>query len=69
MMELADMQDLGSCAVRRAGSTPVIRTTSEGAPFYGASFNFEKSSALTGIALFCILTPALTAYNILPAKT
>ena len=27
MMELADMQDLGSCAVRRAGSTPVIRTT------------------------------------------
>ncbi len=25
MMELADMQDLGSCAVRRAGSTPVIR--------------------------------------------
>lgn len=25
VMELADMQDLGSCAVRRAGSTPVIR--------------------------------------------
>ena len=26
MMELADMQDLGSCAERRAGSTPVTRT-------------------------------------------
>lgn len=25
VMELADMQDLGSCAVRRAGSSPVIR--------------------------------------------
>lgn len=24
-MELADMQDLGSCAARRAGSSPVIR--------------------------------------------
>ena len=25
VMELADMQDLGSCAARRAGSSPVIR--------------------------------------------
>ena len=25
-MELADMQDLGSCAVRRGGSSPFIRT-------------------------------------------
>ena len=24
-MELADMQDLGSCAVRRVGSSPTIR--------------------------------------------
>ena len=29
MMELADMRDLGSRAERRAGSTPVTRTTSE----------------------------------------
>ena len=29
MMELADMRDLGSRAARRAGSTPVTRTTSE----------------------------------------
>ena len=26
MMELADMQDLGSCAVRRVGSSPTIRS-------------------------------------------
>ena len=26
MVELADTQDLGSCAVMRAGSSPVIRT-------------------------------------------
>ena len=29
MVELADTQDLGSCAAMRAGSTPVIRTTRE----------------------------------------
>ncbi|ABV76918.1 succinyl-diaminopimelate desuccinylase [Rickettsia rickettsii str. Arizona] len=27
VMELVDMQDLGSCAVRRGGSSPFIRTT------------------------------------------
>ena len=27
MAELADVQDLGSCAERRAGSTPVTRTS------------------------------------------
>lgn len=26
MVELADMQDLGSCAVRRVGSSPTNRT-------------------------------------------
>ncbi len=26
MAELADVQDLGSCVARRAGSSPVIRT-------------------------------------------
>lgn len=25
LMELADMQDLGSCAARRAGSSPAFR--------------------------------------------
>ena len=28
MAELADAQDLGSCAVRRVGTTPTTRTTS-----------------------------------------
>ena len=28
-MELVDMQDLGSCAERRVGSTPFIRTKTE----------------------------------------
>ena len=32
MAELADAQDLGSCAARRAGSTPATRTTSEQGP-------------------------------------
>lgn len=27
VMELVDMQDLGSCAARRGGSSPFIRTT------------------------------------------
>ena len=27
-MEMVDMQDLGSCAVRRVGSNPTTRTTS-----------------------------------------
>ena len=27
MMELADVQDLGSCAARRVGSNPTVRTT------------------------------------------
>ncbi len=29
MAELADAQDLGSCAARRMGSTPITRTSSE----------------------------------------
>ena len=30
MTELADVQDLGSCAERRVGSTPTTRTKQEG---------------------------------------
>ena len=33
MVELADTQDLGSCAHKRAGSTPVTRTTTTGLLF------------------------------------
>ena len=32
MAELADAQDLGSCAVRCAGSTPVTRTDKKESP-------------------------------------
>ena len=31
-MELVDMQDLGSCAARRVGSSPFIRTTNKNRP-------------------------------------
>lgn len=37
MMELADVQDLGSCAARRVGSTPTTRTKKE-AVYKTASF-------------------------------
>ena len=30
MTELADVQDLGSCAARRVGSSPTTRTTASG---------------------------------------
>ena len=35
VMELADMQDLGSCAARRAGSSPVIRIKTPELSFRG----------------------------------
>ena len=40
VMELADMQDLGSCAERRVGSSPFIRTRRLGQNRYRA----EKAS-------------------------
>ena len=33
MAKLADVQDLGSCAARRVGSTPTIRTITQKRPF------------------------------------
>ena len=53
MMELADMRDLGSRAERRAGSTPVTRTTSS-----------QASHRLRRLFMLCIkshlaLTPLL----------
>ena len=38
MVELADTQDLGSCAAMRAGSTPVIRTRPEKSEPKGLDF-------------------------------
>ena len=37
VMELADMQDLGSCAERRAGSSPAIRI------FAASKYNSENT--------------------------
>ena len=37
-MELADMQDLGSCAVRRGGSSPFIRTKNAILPLGSVAF-------------------------------
>ncbi len=38
VMELADMQDLGSCAERRAGSSPVIRINKKRAFLFALFF-------------------------------
>ena len=37
-MKLADMQDLGSCVVRCAGSSPVARTKNRAVEFDGSVF-------------------------------
>ena len=54
MVKLADTQDLGSCAEKRAGSSPVIRTT---APLSkAAKKNTEKTSVFVGKAVKQITT-------------
>ena len=40
MVELADAQDLGSCAARRVGSTPTTRTKKHADTFVFACFFF-----------------------------
>ena len=42
MAELADVQDLGSCAARRVGSTPTTRTRSEQAIYRLLHFFVEE---------------------------
>ena len=54
-MELADMQDLGSCAARRAGSSPVIRTRQ------GPGVKFRSG-------LFLYLSPVTRDYSTLHKK-
>ena len=49
MAELADAQDLGSCAVRCAGSTPVTRTIVV-ADFVSFATAFHKRHRLTHVA-------------------
>ncbi len=48
MVELADTQDLGSCASQRAGSTPVIRTTKKESFVYQAKDSFFELSVPYG---------------------
>jgi hypothetical protein len=43
MTELADVQDLGSCAERRVGSTPITRTTPGQEDLAPACFRSNKS--------------------------
>ncbi len=42
MVELADTQDLGSCASQRAGSTPVTRTKAPKAVYAASGAYFVK---------------------------
>ena len=59
MVKLADTQDLGSCAEKRAGSSPVIRTT---APLSkAATKNAEKPSVFVDKAVNQIVTAAESA--------
>ena len=45
MAELADAQDLGSCAARRVGSTPTTRTSS-----LQATYRLQRAFSFLGIA-------------------
>jgi hypothetical protein len=47
--ELADVQDLGSCAERRAGSSPVARTTDCPKTRYFSGFSAELCLVLLGL--------------------
>ena len=51
MTELADVQDLGSCAARRVGSTPTTRTTSEWTALH------SKSPAKAGLFSYRSVIP------------
>ena len=53
-MELADMRDLGSRAERRAGSTPVTRTTKCGSPWY---------NGLPYFLFFCRRSPYIKRFS------
>ena len=49
MAKLADVQDLGSCAARRVGSTPTIRTKTKGLLRESFCFGATKSTLMGGI--------------------
>ena len=53
-MELVDMQDLGSCAERRVGSTPFIRTNGKSLGF-AIGLRLFLCADSTSLRLFFIL--------------
>ena len=58
MVELADAQDLGSCAARRVGSTPTTRTKKHADTFVLACFFFAPFCGSVGFcAVFFLKTP------------
>ena len=53
MVELADAQDLGSCAARRVGSTPTTRTKKHADTFvFACFFRCIVLQAALGFALY-----------------
>ena len=59
MVKLADTQDLGSCAEKRAGSSPVIRTTASISK--AAKKNTEKPPIFVDKAVNQIITATESA--------
>ena len=58
MAELADAQDLGSCAAKRAGSSPVTRTSRAWTQFaFQARFFYYAFSLAFVAGLFCSVIP------------
>ncbi len=57
VVELADTLDLGSSAVRHAGSSPVIRTTSEQALYRLLRLFIKSQSAFTPLLLLSKSNP------------
>ena len=58
MAELADAQDLGSCAARRAGSTPATRTSSSQASYrLRRAFSFHGKAHRALILLLLVSKP------------
>ena len=58
MVELADTQDLGSCIVRCAGSSPVIRTNRTATQRLQFCYFYDIISSIqqTGDKMICLTT-------------
>ena len=67
MMEMVDMQDLGSCAVRRVGSNPTTRTTSSRTAYRSRRLFFKKSSLAQSVAPPLQTEPAALGFGLVLA--